>query len=131
MMNLIKLLKLSNGRSTRLLALPLALLGLWLFPTAPVFANDCSVNRYFGDQDAAGSNDGTDWADANTDLQTALNAAVLCPNVTEIWVAEGIYTPGALADDTFSIRPALTLPLHKTGRWLLTSIRIVSVSAPV
>src|SRR5687768_8396654 len=87
-------------RAIHLLTLPLALLGLWLFPASPVLANDCSVNRYYVDQDASGSNDGTDWANANTDLQTALNDAVLCPNVTEIWVAEGLYKPGDLADDT-------------------------------
>ena len=103
------LFKSCHLRTAHLLALPLALLALWLLPAAPAFANDCSVNRYYVDQDATGSNNGTDWANANTNLQTALNDAFLCPNVTEIWVAEGLYTPGNLADDTFSIRPGLAV----------------------
>lgn len=105
----LNLLKSCHLHTAHLLTLPLALLGLWLFPSAPVFANDCSVNRYYVDQDATGSNNGEDWANANTDLQTALNDAFLCPAVTEIWVAEGLYTPGTLADDTFSIRPGLAV----------------------
>ncbi|MFM2392774.1 MAG: hypothetical protein RLZZ546_756, partial [Bacteroidota bacterium] len=40
-------------------------------------------------EDASGSNDGSSWANAFTDLQSALN----CTNLKEIWVAQGAYPP--------------------------------------
>lgn len=50
------------------------------------------------DDDAAGANDGSTWADAFTDLQDALGVAV--PG-DDIWVAAGFYTPSA-HDETVS-----------------------------
>ncbi len=44
--------------------------------------------------------DGLTWATAFTDLQDALALAV---NGDEIWVATGVYTPGALQADTFQL----------------------------
>ena len=45
--------------------------------------------------DAAGDNDGTNWTDAYIDLQDALAFARSSPQIDEIWVAEGAYTPAA------------------------------------
>ncbi|MEM7797805.1 MAG: choice-of-anchor Q domain-containing protein [Chloroflexota bacterium] len=56
------------------------------------------------DQTAAGSDDGSTWTHALRDLQEGLLLATLCsPDVTEIWVAEGIYTPGDTVSDTFQL----------------------------
>lgn len=46
------------------------------------------------DADATGGNAGSSWADAFTKLQYALDWAAVCSGVTQVWVAEGIYTPG-------------------------------------
>ncbi|MBL7184939.1 MAG: hypothetical protein ISS70_01325 [Phycisphaerae bacterium] len=56
--------------------------------------------------DAAGSGDGTTWADAYTDLQVAL--AVAEPG-SDIWVAAGTYQPGGPGDRTatFQLRSGI------------------------
>ena len=45
------------------------------------------------DDSATGSDDGTSWMDAFTDLQDALTVAAAYPRFDEIRVAQGIYTP--------------------------------------
>lgn len=47
------------------------------------------------DQDAAGAENGTSWADAFTDLEPALQIAL---SGTQIWVAEGVYIPSNQRD---------------------------------
>jgi len=49
--------------------------------------------QVFVNQSAVGNNDGTSWADAYTDLQSALDATT----ASEIWIAQGEYKP-ALRD---------------------------------
>ena len=56
----------------------------------------------FVDRDAtAGANNGTSWADAYTNLQTALANV---PGGRQIWVAEGTYKPGASTNSTFLLK---------------------------
>lgn len=57
----------------------------------------CYVNNA-----ASGANTGASWADAYTDLQSALND----PNCAEVWAAQGVYKP-AVNNQTisFNIRP--------------------------
>lgn len=52
--------------------------------------SDEVYTRLYVDQSAAGLNDGTSWADAFTELQSALAFAL---SGQEIWVAEGAYLP--------------------------------------
>ncbi len=51
-------------------------------------------------QDASGTNDGSSWQNAYTDLEAALNAA---SDNSELWVAAGIYHPGGLIPDINSV----------------------------
>lgn len=55
------------------------------------------------DQVATGANDGSSWSDAYTDLKLALATA---PAFSQIWVAQGTYTPSDLGDKFAS----LTIP---------------------
>ena len=61
-----------------------------------VYFDDIRLYRpgpVFVDADAAGANDGTNWADAYNYLQDALAYANSNPDVNEIWVAQGTYKP--------------------------------------
>ena len=70
----------------------------------------CPVSSIiFVDTNATGSNLGTSWANAYTDLQLALTAGLLCAGPNEIWVATGVYTPGVSRTDTFSLSNDLAL----------------------
>jgi len=53
------------------------------------------------DQAATGADTGLNWGDALLDLQTALKWGLSGP--TQIWVAQGTYTPGDLRKDTFQL----------------------------
>lgn len=59
----------------------------------------CSVSSILYVNDNMSLNgDGQSWNTAFSDLQNALTLACSCSNITEIWVAEGIYFPSTLVD---------------------------------
>lgn len=61
-----------------------------------------TATRLYVDSAITVSGNGTSWASAYQDLQTALAAARLCTNITEIWVAKGTYKPTAGTDRSIS-----------------------------
>ncbi len=62
---------------------------------------------YYVDQNATGfPEDGSSWATAYTDLQSALSSA---NSGAEVWVAAGTYTPGTLEADSFTIPDNVTV----------------------
>jgi parallel beta-helix repeat protein len=70
-------------------------------------ASASPVHCYVDGRAKAGANDGTSWANAFTDLQSALGGSAC----TEIWVAAGIYKPGTGADRsaTFQLKDGVSL----------------------
>lgn len=68
-------------------------------------------NVLYVDTDATGSERGTNWTDAYTDLITALSVAAANSNITEIWVAEGTYYPTTTTNrgETIILRKNLAL----------------------
>ncbi|WP_210422515.1 putative Ig domain-containing protein [Spirosoma sp. KCTC 42546] len=55
--------------------------------------------RFYVNASATGGNTGLDWANAFTDLQSALSAGNACANnLKEIWVAGGVYKPTPTGD---------------------------------
>ncbi|MHC4646362.1 MAG: C25 family cysteine peptidase, partial [Planctomycetota bacterium] len=89
--------------------------GVTMFNTWILFG-DPSLNvmeakrKYiYVDIDATGNNDGITWEDAYTDLEDALRAA---DDGTQIWVAEGTYTPGTSRSDEFNIDYVVGVQLY-------------------
>lgn len=68
---------------------------------AIAFNNDNSNSGViYVDINATGSNNGTSWADAYTDMNSALSNL---DTGDEIWVAKGVYNPGSSASNDFFI----------------------------
>ena len=59
-------------------------------------ALSCPTNNIiYVNKNNTGGYDGTSWATAIPDLQTAIDLAKLCTNTPQIWVAKGVYLPTA------------------------------------
>jgi predicted outer membrane repeat protein len=75
-------------------------------PTEPQFTANPTI--VYVNQSATGEDDGTSWANAYTSLQNALTSA---PAGSQIWVADGTYTP-SLDDRTASFQLRNTISLY-------------------
>ncbi len=70
--------------------------------SSEVSAFICPGSILYVNDDAMGNDNGSSWAHAFNDLQEALALAASCPDVTEIWVAEGTYKPTSGTDRNIS-----------------------------
>jgi predicted outer membrane repeat protein len=75
-------------------------------PVGPQMAHAATGPLCYVDMDATGgTNNGNSWANAYLSLQSALGDT----NCTEIWVAEGLYKPGAARTNSFNVRPGVAV----------------------
>ena len=83
----------SKNRKINNLFLVLFLLSFFLFPKNLLAQCPPSTTRLYVNKNVATLGDGTSWTNAFTEFRDALLLAQDCPDIIEIWVAEGIYTP--------------------------------------
>ena len=76
--------------------------GIWESPLSDAPCSVYVANTIYVNPLAMGTNTGITWANAFTDLQTAMDAARNCTNITQIWVAAGTYLPTTTTDRTLS-----------------------------
>ena len=73
--------------------------------TGTIVEDDSQGGIWYVDDTAMGLNNGYNWDDGFTNLQSALVVA----NSNQIWVAAGIYTPGVNRTDTFQLKNGVTV----------------------
>jgi len=84
----------------------------FVVPFKYVFATTPSVmDKLYVDQSVTVSGSGNSWSTAIKELRDALNLAHSNSTITEIWVAEGVYTPTNTLDAeiSFEMRNNLTI----------------------
>jgi len=81
---------------------------------------DIDFGCLYVDIDATGSNNGTSWINAFTDLQNGLDTAA---SGVEIWVAEGTYVPGSSRGDSFVPKAGVRVYGGFTGTEILRGER--------
>jgi hypothetical protein len=72
----------------------------------------CPPGRLYVDANVAGgTGDGSSWENAFAELRDALDRRVICPGITEIWVADGMYKPTDATDRsaTFQLQSGLAI----------------------
>ncbi|MFY0674137.1 MAG: T9SS type A sorting domain-containing protein [Bacteroidia bacterium] len=70
------------------------------------FSLAAQAKTIYVDIEAKGGNNGNNWNNAYTDLQDALSAA---KDGDQIWVADGVYTPGNKSTDMFRMKSGVSL----------------------
>ncbi len=86
-----------------------SLKGAKLLVTYENVCNDSGI--CYVDINAAGNQDGDSWTNAYRSLEQALDRAMHCPGINEIWMAEGTYKPyfEISRNNNFSIRPGVKI----------------------
>jgi hypothetical protein len=98
-------------------------------PTTKVILTGEGVFNWFGaqrayvDLTATGSNLGNSWEDAFPTLQEGLSRAAQFPEITEVWVADGTYTPANTRASSFIIPAGVTVYGGFDGTEILLSQR--------
>ncbi len=95
--------------------------------------NGCLSGTIYVYADASGLGDGSSWLNAYTELRDALSLAHICSGISEIWVAEGTYTPtdGILRSEAFMLRNGLALYGGFAGTETLLSERDIGAHPTV
>ncbi len=74
----------------------------WMILAVSLAATAVAAPRLYVDQSAAPAGDGLTWGTAYQEVRDALTAADSDPNVVEIWVASGTYTPDVPSGSRFA-----------------------------
>ncbi|MBX3389672.1 MAG: hypothetical protein KF691_09490 [Phycisphaeraceae bacterium] len=85
-------------------------------------------NRLYVNDNAPGANTGLSWTDAFKDLQEALTVAkASAGQITEIWVAGGMYKPGASRSNSFKLVEGVKMYGGFVGNETNLNQRVLSV----
>src|SRR5678815_2684435 len=107
-----------------MLCRPTVRLALWVaLACSSSFASAATCYVNFA---ATGSNDGTTWENAYTDLQSALADGPAC---AQIWIARGTYKPTATTDRTisFNIKPFVAVYGGFAGGELFIGLSLIHI----